>query len=437
MFLKPFHKLKDLLSQLFKDARIRRFGLSLFFGLLVVITYYLLAYFIPLDIELHNEIVTVLFILISVLILFPAREAILLRILPKYDYLIYFGYDPHHLELLARHFSVDELKQKIFQEFMDWLGTKSAMMAILDPARDHFNYYIYTKGEPTKEIVNIENSYIPESILKYIKNKKGSIDAFEDHLDSNLRIEMNKLQAVSIHPFIFRKSLTGYLVFYSQPRHPHTNRALEFFCHMAAVAIQNYILSLRVIDAQEYDLELKSAKRIQKLFSKTYVPAIKGFNIEPRGSIRTVLEFFKTGVGSFFMVALSADRLTGASGIILYGMLGSLHALLHREPGITINKLLNHMRNDSELSKYEYNIDILIMEIMANEPQVTILHEGDHYSFFGMDDPKKNLLSLGWRNLIELDRKRSYFLSYHSMPLLSIEHTKEQNRLLIKSEESP
>ena len=329
--------IRPYLQALLHSGRVRYTLLSMVFGLLVIGIYYLLRLVIPSGISFHEELTTIAFIIISVLLLFPAREWILSRFLSRYDYLAFFGHDLHHLELLARHFSVEDLKGKIFCEFCDWLGVPHATLAILDPGRNFYRYYTYRLGKGIQEDRNFPNM---EALIKYMKLHRRRVEILDEKLTPEVRERMESLGIYLVDPFIFRKGLPGFLILYSPPRHTFADRALHYFADKSAVAIQNYLLSSRIIDSQLYDDELESARRIQRLLHETRIPRIECFEIEHRGSSRAVIEFFKKSQDSYYFVALASTRLQSASGIILYGLLGSLHAILEREPGIQINELL-------------------------------------------------------------------------------------------------
>ncbi|MCB1172389.1 MAG: hypothetical protein KDK39_02435 [Leptospiraceae bacterium] len=415
-----WNRIQNYLSRFIRGSRVRRFAVSLFFGILVVLLYYLLRLIVPLDFDSREQIITLAFILIAVLLLFPAREAILARILPRYDYLTFFGHDLHHLELLARQFSVEELIHEILPEFTDWLGVRESILAVQDPDRNGYNYYHSNRNHSTSFNPPTEWESDLEILIRQAKSHGRHLDALDETWSDEIRRLLQGMNMAILYPFVYRKGLPGFMILHQSPRHPHAHKALQFFAHKSAVAIQNYLLSLRVIDSRLYDQEMKTARRIQSIFHKTQTPSIQGYEFQPRGSGRTVIEFFTAREEQHYMVALSADRLSSAAGIILYGLLGRLHALLYNRKDMKINQIMTDLKADPDFKREGYRVDVLIAEIKPDSPLVTILHSGSHYTLYDATDPGQNLLSFGWRNLLTLQADHSYVLSYHSVPLITI-----------------
>lgn len=422
-----FDSLKTFGQRVLTGHLVRRSALSFIFGVLVILMYYLLRLLVPEGVPAYQQVVTVVFIIISVLILFPAREAILKRLLSRYEYLAFFGHDFHHLELMARHFSIDTLVTKIFPEFTQWLGVSGAGLAILDASRKHYGYYIWQDGALQSRTSPMEAPRLADELLRFMKKNRSSFEIIDENIPDYVRACMQNINAELIHPFIYRKSLVGYLILNQSPRHPFAVRALEFFADKAAVAIQNNILSFRVIDSQLYDQELQTARRIQRTLHETQVPEIKGYKIQTQGHGRSILEFYSQSEDKYYLVVLSADRITGAAGIVLYGLLGTLYAILQRETEINMYQLLKVLRADPDYNRAEYRIDILIAEILPGNPRMMILMEGDHYSLYESQRPDRTLISRGWRNYVDIAPDSSYRLAYRNTPLLSIEFSGTQD----------
>ncbi|MCB1323191.1 MAG: hypothetical protein KDK34_23235, partial [Leptospiraceae bacterium] len=332
--------MKQRLLKLWSSNRFRRIVYSLVFGIFIVAIYYFIRLLIPQELFLYNEIVTIVFIVISVLILFPARERILNRLLPRYEYTAFFGFDYHHLEFMARQFSVETLIHEIFPEFMEWLDVRQARLAILEPHRRFYEIYIYRNGRISGTQIQIEKT---NALIRFLTYHGRAIELFDESLPDPIRRLLEEQHANSIHPFFYRQWMPGFLVLSEPPRHEFAERALEFFANKAAVSIQNHILTYRMIDSNLYDRELVAAQRVRKTLHQTPIPRLDGFElkrlIEPDAH-PAILEFFRVPDGRWFLVTLSTPRFTGAAGIILYSILGNLYSIIHRESNITMHRLM-------------------------------------------------------------------------------------------------
>ncbi|MCB1307272.1 MAG: hypothetical protein KDK30_03785 [Leptospiraceae bacterium] len=411
--------MKQRLLKLWSSNRFRRIVYSLVFGIFIVAIYYFIRLLIPQELFLYNEIVTIVFIVISVLILFPARERILNRLLPRYEYTAFFGFDYHHLEFMARQFSVETLIHEIFPEFMEWLDVRQARLAILEPHRRFYEIYIYRNGRISGTQIQIEKT---NALIRFLTYHGRAIELFDESLPDPIRRLLEEQHANSIHPFFYRQWMPGFLVLSEPPRHEFAERALEFFANKAAVSIQNHILTYRMIDSNLYDRELVAAQRVRKTLHQTPIPRLDGFElkrlIEPDAH-PAILEFFRVPDGRWFLVTLSTPRFTGAAGIILYSILGNLYSIIHRESNITMHRLMSELRQE-ELPDSEYRIDILIAELRENEAEVIVLVEGDRYSLLESHQSGTNLISPGWRNFIDLKSKTPYRLEYMRQPILEL-----------------
>ncbi|MCB1169664.1 MAG: hypothetical protein KDK25_04990, partial [Leptospiraceae bacterium] len=104
----------------------------------------------PVEAARRENLITVLFIVLSVLILFPAREYLLRRIFKRQDWETLIDEDIHHLDFLARQFSVDSLLHQIIPDLLYWLRVSSARIALLSEDRRSYRFHIYKNGKIIK-----------------------------------------------------------------------------------------------------------------------------------------------------------------------------------------------------------------------------------------------------------------------------------------------
>ena len=313
--------IRPRLDRVLKSYRFRHALFSLFFGLCVVAIYYLINWLVPPDYLMRNQLVTITFIIVAVLVLFSARERWLQRVMQRNEYTSFFGRDFHHLDVVARQFTVAALIHEVFPEFLEWLGVRHGRLAILNPDRTHYDYYVYRNRQVHRGRLASEHSH--DTIALGIKSYRRSIGFDEFGLSPALCDQLGEIGAVMVQPFQYRGRLLGFLVLNEAPRNRHADRALDFFANKAAVSIQNHILTNRILDSRLYDQELIAAQKIKSTLHDSPLPAIPGFSLVRFDHQSSILEFFPArGAARWFMVGLSLDRPTSPGSIILYSMLG-------------------------------------------------------------------------------------------------------------------
>ncbi|MCB1323864.1 MAG: hypothetical protein H7A21_02005 [Spirochaetales bacterium] len=416
----PGHELQRRIRRLFSDNRFRRFLYSFAFGLIVVATYYVIRLIVPGRLLLYNEIVTVTFIIVSVLLLFPARERLFARIMPRQEYSAFFGHEVHHIEFMARQFTIDTLVHDVFPEFMEWLGVSAARLAVLDPSRRFFTFHLYRHGRVVHSRLTYERTN--DELMRFLKESGEPIRLAEPDLPEGVRSQLEKMDAALLQPLLYQRWLTGFLILHELPRHEAADRALPFFANKAAMSIQNDILSRRVIDTGLYEQEHRTATKIQRALSQNVIPDIPGFQFKRlnQSGPANLVEFFQVTGGRWYMVILAADRFTGATGIVLYGILGYLYSYIHREGSTNMHRLLGELRQDPEYRESEYRIDAMIAEIRENEPYLVLLLDNARFSFAEVASPQKNLVSPGWRNYIDLKANHSYRVCHREDPVIDL-----------------
>lgn len=203
----PGHELQRRIRRLFSDNRFRRFLYSFAFGLIVVATYYVIRLIVPGRLLLYNEIVTVTFIIVSVLLLFPARERLFARIMPRQEYSAFFGHEVHHIEFMARQFTIDTLVHDVFPEFMEWLGVSAARLAVLDPSRRFFTFHLYRHGRVVHSRLTYERTN--DELMRFLKESGEPIRLAEPDLPEGVRSQLEKMDAALLQPLLYPTMADG------------------------------------------------------------------------------------------------------------------------------------------------------------------------------------------------------------------------------------
>ncbi|MBE7440473.1 MAG: GAF domain-containing protein [Spirochaetales bacterium] len=391
------------------------------FALPVIGLFYLLDLLVPPYTRFHQEIVTFLFIILSVLILFPARDYLLGQILDKNDYLRYFGLEHHHLDLMARQFSAEEMIRTIFPDLMRWLDVHSGRIAILNSDRQVYSYHVYRNGT----LVQGRPSTVKdeEDLLRALRSGKTLIAGQTDEPAEQSILEKNK--AAWIQPIVHRQRVLGFVILSEPPRNRYALRGLQMFARKAAVSIQNRILSYKVVDSQPFEQELLVAERIAGYLLPSRIPAIPGYSIvSSRQNRPCIIEFFTADSGeSCFFTLLFARRSSASAGLVLAGLLGSLHSFVHRESNITLHRLMAQLKRDPSLLRAEYPVDFLLGELEARRHRLTILVESRNFDIRNPLDPQRQLVSLGWRNYIDMAEQKSIRIEHSGETALIIRKT--------------
>ena len=411
------------LRRVVQSYRFRHALFSLFFGLCVVGIYYLINWLVPDDYLMHNQLVTILFIIVAVLVLFPARERGLLYVLRRNEYTKFFGRDFHHLDVVARQFSVDTLVNEVFPEFMEWLGVRHGRIAILHPDRRHFDFYIFRN----RQVHRGRHIHAPlsDTIVRGLKQTRQTVQVQELPVDSALRSQLEDYGAATVRPFHYRRRLLGFLILNETSRNRHAARALDFFADKAAVSIQNHILTNRIMDSRLYDAELSSAEKIQSTLNDAPVPRIPGFRLTRHNLHASILEFFPARRGDhWFVVGLTLDRLTGSGSMILYTMLGSLYSYITRETHFTMHRVLGHLRKHRDRLQTPYPPGIFVAELLPSEHKLICVSDDTDYRIRKQsgdpDQNAQNLLSSRARSFLTVPSNDSLLLMYQNTVLLEI-----------------
>ncbi len=398
--------------------RVKGWIFSGIFGIFVVLCFYAIQWAVPASNPNYDEIVTVLFIILSVLILFPARERLLKFIFKKQEYFSFFGREFHHLDFIARQFTYEAMVEEIFPELLAWLRVRSGKLAILDSLRRDLKLHSYRRGVIRED--RMHSRYPIKKLTEYVLQNPGILRIDRPNIPEVESEFLRKFNAAVLQPFMHRRRLLGFLILHEMPRNRFFQRALDLFAGKAAVSIQNYILSSKIIDSRMYEQEFSAAEKIRNLLQSSKIPELHHISIRnlKRKSFPCILEFFQSESGKWFLVILCTPRLTSAAGILLYGVLGHLYSYIHTEKSIQLNRLLSHLRHDPELSTAEYRMDILVAEIQPQEQILTTLIDGKNFRVKNALTDEPIVISSGWRNFLELKTGSPVRIEYASEKLL-------------------
>ena len=390
--------------------------------------YFLLhAIFPPVESTLETvqreNLITLLFIVLSVLILFPARASLLRHLFRRQDWETLVDEDIHHLDFLARQFSVDSLLHQIIPDLLFWLRVTSARIAILSEDRKSYRFHIYKNGRIIKG--NAIYYQKTEDLKREFKGFRKIARIDDEEVPESLKEIMQQNRVAWIVPFIFRTRLLGFLFLMDPPRNKFADRALQLFAGKAAVSIQNHILSSKIIDAGEFEKELQSAEKVHSLMKNSRVPTFPGFQLLPHedDSGSSVQEFFTMGE-TLFLVIFATSRGGGVSGLLLSGLLGHLYSLVHLESDLSIHRILGHMRKENYLLRTEPGVEMMIAQFHAGG-SVTVFVEGKQFRFQDTTQPDRILISPGWRNYVDLSPGILYRVEHSNRILLDIRAQKE------------
>lgn len=391
---------------------------SLVSGAVVVLLFIAIQRIVPSNVPRYNEIVSLVFLLLAVLFLFPARERLHRLVLGRTDYEAMFG-GTHHLDFIATHFTIDSIAHEIFPELMAWMGVRAAKLAISDSARKHFVYYLYSEGQPIKERSSYYHSV--DELLRFVKHERTPLTP-ERPLPEEIRKILVRMRAALFFPIFYRNRMVGFLILHEPPTNKYAERALETFAGKAAASIQNSILSARFMDSAAMEREFLVAEKIRKFLQRTDLPTIPGIQINLYENERApiVVEFFTTPEQrgtAWFLVMFGADRVNGSSAILLSSLLGSLYSFIKKDNQITLHKLLTHFRKNRSTSAFD-RIDLCLAEIRSHEDQILAMFDGPGFQVHNPEKPASVLTSSGWRNMIDLKENPTVRFSFGDKPVI-------------------
>ena len=358
-----------------------RYGLSFIFSIVIVLSFYMVKWLVPSDTAMYNEVTTFIFIVVSILLLFPIRKKILHFFLQRNIYASLSGSDFTNLDFAELPFGLEALVRTSFPELISWLGVFSASLAILEPNRRSYRIYSYHKKRLSNERVSNRKDY--EKLCRYLARQNDGIFLEDESLPDDIRQQMEDLHVAAIYPLLYRSLVMGFFTFRVSPSISwnHAKQAISIFSNRAALSVQNYILSHRVIDFRVYENEFKLAQRVRKALERSVDMQTPNHIIKrlPTES-PFVFEFFKLSPKRWISIALFCDRFSESSGIFVYSIIGRLYSFLHLSKKITLSQLANQVKASLNWQHFEHPIHILFIEINEVNKQLRLFTDKKEFS---------------------------------------------------------
>ena len=399
---------------------LRRYLFSAVFGGLVIITFYALRAILP-DSLAHSEYTTVAFIVISVLLLFPAREWFARYLLARSDYSALLGHDFHHLDFLSGLFGRDALIYDVTPALLEWLGCRSAVLATAEPDRKRFQTF-RIRGGAVRAWVELPAEQIARAEAE-IARRRTLIHDDELYVSADVLALMRAYGARVIVPFVYRHRLLGMLLLQQTPKNRYAGVALDTYAGKAAVSLHNFILSVRLVEPREFALEKETARKIQSLLQLTRIPTLPGYTVRRLDDLGTpcVVEFFPgQDPDTYYLAMLCSARAGGSSALVLFGMLGCLYSYLQLKRRVSLHHLIGHMKRDPALVRSRYRASILAAELQLSKRRLTVLVDGRDLDLRETQRPDRVIISPGWRNYVDLVPGRPLCVLANGEPILEI-----------------
>ncbi len=406
---------------------LRRYLFSAAFGGLVIGLFYALRALAGGSSDARYT--TIAFIVISVLLLFPAREWFARYLLSRSDYAALLGHDFHHLDFLSGHFGREALIYEITPELLEWLGCRSAVLALAEPSRRSFQTFRVRGG-----VLRVWNDIPHEQLVRSeaeIARRRTVIHDDELYLSPDVLALMRAFGARVVVPFVYRHRLLGMLLLQQSPAHRYAGVALDTYAGKAAVALHNYLLSARLVEPKAEQLERETARKIQSLLQLTHIPPLPGYTVRrlDRQETPCVVEFFPgADAETVYLVVLSSPRTGGSSALVLFGMLGCLYSYLHLKRRLSLHQLIAHIKRDPGLVRSRYRASILAGELSLSKRRLTAIIDGRDIDVREAARPEKVIVSPGWRNFLDLIPGKPLRVLAGGEPLLEIAAAPEGDR---------
>ena len=404
---------------------------SLFFALVVILSFYTLHWLIPDKILMHNELVTLIFIGFSVLILFPARERILRHLL-KEDYSSLSNQSLGVLGFTRKYLSLRSLIHTDFPVFVERLEISGSSLALLEAKRKFYQIYHYRRKKIIAQ-ASLDRKSCDVLCHLLVKHSRGLyID--QKGISKEIEGQMRKLKARVIYPLLYRKVVLGFFVFHDIPRGRQAQELVEVFRHRSTLIAQNYILSQRVIDNRIYDQEFALANRVRKALDNTSVPQIPNYKVQlPKTDIPLMFEFFMLDKKHWVFAIMLCESFTGSTGILLYTLIGRLYSLLHLQKKTSLKNLFYSMKENLDLAGRDSSIKLLLISLNEKTGKVHFITEDKDF-MAEEDENIKNLKKKQTKQKYtmskeisrELELQKSLDFFYRDIPILNISFEKEE-----------
>ncbi len=381
---------------------------------LSIIGFYLIFHFVIIKIFGDQPIITILFILLILLILFPVKDFLKKQqfSLLNWDYIQ--ESEIHHIEFLSEFFTLEDIIYKVTPELMLWLRIEEARMFILNPDKKNFTMFYFNKGkiQNIHLILKTRLFYILKILKKYHKVLKY------DDLDINEKKIMKKFNIFLVVPFFHLNRLMGFISFHQPVVNPYAEKALELYAIKFAFLIHDEILKKRIQNITKYEEEIRIAKKIHNMLQNFNPPKIPQIEIQISNfESSSIIEFFQVN-GSYYIIILSTPSLSGISGMILSGKLGHLFAYLQEaKDEFKISGLLNELKNDGIIYHENYPVEILVIQIL---PQTKSMITYTQSSGYLLQSEKSKILRVIDKNQITLESNKNYSIVYRKNVVLEI-----------------
>lgn len=362
--------------------------------------------------EEQQQIITIIFITAAVVIIFPAREYLFRKLFQRHDWNLLISTDMHHMDFLARQFTIHALIHEIVPDMLKWLRVRNARFAILEPDRKNFIFNIYRGGQLVRDDAVYVRS--TEHWQKLIRNYAKTAYVEELRVPVELKETMLQYRVAVVVPILYRTRMLGFLLLSDYPRTQNADRALDLFAGKAAISIQNHILSNKIIDTAEYEKEIQLARKIRSALQGSRRPIIEGYSINhlPQKRSASVYDYIKSEKKDF-LILLAMKATTGSTGFIFAGMLGHLFSLSQLDRDIHLQKLVNHIR-----LRQERSLDFMLIEFTKKE--INMFYEGHSFRVVKADQPSRNLASHGWKSSIQIKKTELLRVEYASEILVEM-----------------
>lgn len=371
--------------------------------------FYLVMEYYP-NAESYQQSITIIFITVAVMIIFPAREYLFRRIFQRQDWASLMRREMHHLDFLSRQFTMNALVYEIVPDLLTWLKVRSARFAVLEPDRKNYIFNIYKNGR----LVRDDAVYVKsgEHWQRLVRNFGKTAYVEDLRVPVELKETMLQYRVAVVVPIMFRTRLLGFLLLSDYPRNNHAGRALDLFAGKAAISIQNNLLSNKIIDTAEYEKEIHLARKIRGALQGSRRPVIPGYSINhmPQKRSASVYDYIQSGNRNF-LILLAMTATTGSTGFIFAGMLGHIFSLNRLEKDITIQKLISYIK-EHEGPRQDKELDFMILELLPQ--RMSVYFEGSPFSIVNADKPAKNLAHHGWKTGIAVKHGHSFRIEYAS-----------------------
>ncbi|MBE7413515.1 MAG: hypothetical protein L6Q54_14170 [Leptospiraceae bacterium] len=381
------------------------FSLKLTSGFISIIIYLMIKKKIPSDITYPDEISLLVTIVISIIGIFPVQEYL-------YSYFRnlflseYLTDDSLSAKIAYRRFDADSLIKNVFPVMVKMSSSPSGVLAVLNKSETQYDIYSYSSGRQRK--VKIRGENFNTRLTNLLRSKKQSISVADVMKFPELNEDFTTLKSSFIIPFIFREKLFGFLATTNIPSE-EVKADLSFLSSKAALAVHNHILSFKVAENKKYKREFETAERIQFSIQSTKVPVIPDLEIQLLEKDQRLLSEFYTikenGI-VFVIFALPSNR--KGEGLVLAYIAGALYIQL-RQFNNNLNEIKKAIENTLAEIYYTDHYEFLIGYIENDKNILQVLASGHSLTATKSDMPEKNIISLGWKNLIDLDSNSILF----------------------------